>query len=108
MRYTYQQIEMIRERAGALGLQARWHGERDENEAWLRVSRGVSIDLTWFPGRPPFLRVEAGEPLELAHTALELVALHATLTADLVEQVEPEEPSDAELLSLWVGPEVPL
>lgn len=134
MRYTYQQLEVIRERALALGIQARWHGEREEHEAWLRVSRGISeIEMIWFVGRPPFLRVAQDEawrpeirgcsPLDLVHTALELVALHAALTADLVEPPPPARcercgveiegsgicaKCDSEPASFWASVEVPL
>lgn len=98
MRYTYQQLEVIRERAAEMGFFAHWHGERSEDEAWMRVSRGVAeISMCFFPARPPMLSVEAREPLELAHTAIELVAIYSTLTTRL-HDVRPtlEEVIDAQ------------
>lgn len=115
---TYQQLETIRKRAIALGLQARWHGERVDQEAWLRVSRGIGeIEMIWFPGRTPFLRVAQEEswtteirgcsPLDLVHTALELVALHATLTAGLGPAVADVPSTAAQFIaSLISGSEV--
>jgi hypothetical protein len=84
MIYTYQQIEVIRERSAALGLFAQWHAQRADEEAWLRVSRGVSeITMCFFPGRSPILSVQSSEPMELAHSAIEMVALFSTLTSGL-------------------------
>jgi len=84
MRCTYQQIEAIRDRAAEMGFVANWHGERSEDEAWLRVSRGVAeIAMCFFPSRLPLLSVEASDPLELAHRAIEVVAIYSTLTAGL-------------------------
>jgi len=84
MKCTYQQLEVIRERAAEMGFFAQWCGERSEDEAWLRVSRGVAeIAMCFFPARKPILSVEASDPMELAHTAIELVSIHSTLTAGL-------------------------
>lgn len=86
---TYQQLEAMRLLAQKLGLEVEWCGRREEDEAWLRVSQGEfrEIVLCWFPGREPIMSVslQTRVPLELAHTALELVALHSALTADLAE-----------------------
>jgi len=85
---TYQQLEVMRLRALEMGLIVEWCGKREEDEAWLRVAQGINeITLCWFPGRPPIfsVQIQAHGPLELAHTALELVGLHGTLTAGLAE-----------------------
>jgi len=86
MKFTYQQMEVIRARSSEMGFFAQWCGERSEDEAWLRVSRGVAeIAMCFFPARKPILSVEASDPMELAHTAIELVAIHSTLTTGLYE-----------------------
>lgn len=93
---TYQQLEAMRLRALEIGLNPQWCGRREEDEGWLRVSSALDEIVTcWFPGRAPILsvQVQTHAPLELAHTALELVALHAALTADLGEPMEPRETS---------------
>jgi hypothetical protein len=81
--YTYQQLEAMRIRALGMGLRCEWHGERHDDEVWLRTSVGTGILMCWFPGRAPILSVEEQThyPLDLAHAALELMALHATLTS---------------------------
>lgn len=107
---TYQQLEVIRLRALELGLVCEWLGEREEDEAWLRLADGYATTVCWFPGRRPILAVQthAHDPLELAHAALELVALYQAITAGLVPNVaDAPSPSAQRLFEAMLGvPEV--
>lgn len=98
--YTYHQLEAMRSMALGMGLHAKWFGELHDNEAWLRVSRDPDvIQLCFFPGRKPILSItlQTDVALEVARAALDLVALHTTLTSHFSELVEPADCARVEL-----------
>lgn len=82
---TYQQLETIRERALALGLDAEFHecGAADI-EAYLYVPTPVAgVTISYYPDpKSRLVMAIIWGPIDFA---AEIDALHATLTADFAE-----------------------
>lgn len=89
MRYTYQQLETIRERARALGLSAELDARAsDPDEPFLSIRLPEASDsLAYFTdlGRLSSLQTWG----EATAAAAEIDKLHATLTADFPDPLEP-------------------
>lgn len=84
-RLTYQQLETIRERALALGLDAEFFEcAVADIEAYLYVPTPVSgVSISYYPDQlSRLVMAMVWGPIDFA---AEIDALHATLTADFVE-----------------------
>jgi len=83
MKYTYQQLEEIRERARALGLEAQFDGPKrdDLGEPFLVVVMPEVVNsLSYFTALGRLTTVQAWG--DVSSSAAEIEAIHGVLTAE--------------------------